>query len=91
MPYTSKSVDTLEYWEYDKLGKAASLGCVRLTAKDAKWIYDNIPKGTIVEFYSSNDPGPLGKPQSMKISNYKEYRNWDPTDPNSKNPWKNIL
>jgi len=91
VPYLKKSPDTLEYWEYDKLGTAASLGCVRLTAKDAKWIYDNIGRGTIVEFYSSSNPGPLGKPTAMKIADYEEYRNWDPTDLSEKNPWKEIL
>ena len=30
------------------LGRAASHGCVRLTVKDAKWIYDNCPFGTTV-------------------------------------------
>lgn len=43
-----------------------------------------------VEFYSSSNPGPLGKPSAKKISSYEDYlRNWDPTDPNSNNPWKN--
>ena len=42
-----------------------------------------------VEFYSSSNPGPLGKPSAKKISSYEDYlRNWDPTDPNSNNPWK---
>jgi Uncharacterized protein conserved in bacteria len=30
--------------EADKLGEKASHGCVRLSAEDAKWIYENIPK-----------------------------------------------
>lgn len=79
---------SLEYLEYDKLGTAASAGCVRLTVEDAKWIYDNCVIGTSVEFYSSSDPGPLGKPTSQKISSYPDYlRNFDPTDPSSNNPW----
>ena len=64
VPYTSKSNSALEYWEYDKLGTAASLGCVRLTVEDAKWIYDNIATGTIVEFYEDDNPGPLRKAKS---------------------------
>lgn len=87
VPYLKKSPDTLEYWEYDKLGTSASLGCVRLKAIDAKWIYDNISSGTPVEFYSSSNPGPLGKPTAQKISENIECRNWDPTDPNINNPW----
>lgn len=87
VPYSSNSADTLLYNEYDKLGTTASAGCVRLTIKDCKWIYDNCPKGTMVEFYSNSDPGPLGKPTAQKISSFEECRNWDPTDPASENPW----
>lgn len=89
VPYTNKSPDSLEYWEYDKLGTAASLGCIRLRAVDSKWIFDNIPGGTYVEFYSDSNPGPLGKPSAQKISNNEACRNWDPTDQNLNNPWKN--
>jgi len=90
VPYTAKNKASLEYWEYDKLGSAASLGCIRLTVIDAKWIYDNIPKATQVEFYADSNPGPLGKPSARKISSEpEELRNWDPTDPDSNNPWKN--
>ena len=80
---------SLEYWEYDKLGTSCSMGCVRLCVSDAKWIYDNIGSGTIVEFYSSSEPGPLGKPSSQKISSNTEKRDWDPTDPDQNNPWIN--
>ena len=31
-----------------RLGKALSNGCIRLAKENAKWIYDNIPKGTTV-------------------------------------------
>ena len=80
---------SLEYWEYDKLGTSCSAGCVRLSVADAKWIYDNIASGTIVEFYSDSNPGPLGKPSATKISGNETCRNWDPTDPDANNPWKN--
>lgn len=47
VPYLRQGeLDSLEYWEYDKLGTAASAGCVRLTVQDAKWIYDNCKNGT---------------------------------------------
>lgn len=89
VPYSKKAKDTLEWWEYDKLGTSASLGCIRLTVQDAKWIYDNCEKGTEVEFYSDSNPGPLGKPTAKKISNYSDNaKKWDPTDPDTKNPWK---
>ena len=78
---------SLEYMEYDKLGSIASLGCVRLKVEDAKWIFDNCDLGTLVEFYEEENPGPLGKPNIEKISNYKNLRNWDPTDEEDSNPW----
>ena len=91
VPYTSRDKSTLEYWEYDKLGTKASAGCIRLTVRDAKWIYDNCPAGTQVEFYYDSNPGPLGKPTAQKISNEESVRGWDPTDPSSENPWKNYV
>lgn len=93
VPYLTKGDhSSLEYWAYDQLGTRASLGCVRLTCADAKWIYNNCKLGTQVEFYSSSNPGPLGKPSARKISNAPSYvRGWDPTDPVSNNPWKKYL
>lgn len=89
VPYLERGdKSSLEYWEYDKLGTYASAGCIRLTVADAKWIFYNCARGTKVEFYSSSNPGPLGKPSAKKISSYPEYlRNWDPTDPDPSNPW----
>ncbi len=74
---------------YDRLGTKDSLGCIRLTTIDAKWIFDNCPSGTQVEFYSSSNPGPLGKPTAKKVSNAPgKLKNWDPTDPDPRNPWR---
>lgn len=89
VPYTEKYNNaSLEYWEYDKLGTSASLGCIRLTVKNAKWIYDNCAAGTKVYFYKDSNPGPLGKPSERKISGDSEVNSWDPTDPASDNPWE---
>ncbi len=87
VPYATNSPDTLKYTAYDKLGTKASAGCIRLTVADAYWIYSNCASGTYVEFYSSSDPGPLGKPSAQKISSNEKCRNWDPTDPLPNNPW----
>lgn len=70
--------------EYNKLGRNASHGCVRLATMDAKWIYDNCPKGTKVTVYSSSSPGPLGKPSKVAMKGKKKLF-WDPTDPSSSN------
>ena len=57
-----------------------------------QWIYDNCKLGTKVEFYSSSNPGPLGKPTARKISSApSNVRGWDPTDPARGNPWKNLI
>lgn len=72
---------TLSVAQYNKLGTQASHGCVRLTAGDAKWIYDNCKLKTKVIIYNSNNPGPLGKPTAHKLPS---WHTWDPTDPNVK-------
>ena len=89
VPYTEReNPGSLEYWEFDKLGTVASLGCVRLKVSDVKWIWDNCATGTLVRFYEDSNPGPLGKPGAPKISSNEACRNWDPTDPDPNNPWK---
>lgn len=87
VPYASKNKATLSVSKYNKLGQQASMGCVRLTVEDAKWIYDNCPSGTYVEIYDSEDPGPLGKPEAMKLDADSPNKGWDPTDPDERNPW----
>lgn len=64
--------------EYNKLGSPASHGCIRLNVRDAKWIYDNVPTGSSIRIYDSSNPGPMGKPATIKIPG---SQNWDPTDP----------
>jgi len=93
VPYARKGDhSSLFYQKYDQLGSRVSLGCIRLTCADAKWIYDNCKIGTQVEFYASSNPGPLGKPSTRKISNAPaNIRGWDPTDPVANNPWREYL
>ncbi len=91
VPYFSQNPGDLEYEEYNKLGTSASLGCIRLCVRDAKWIFDNCPVGTTVELYDdANDPGPLGKPVPLTIDINSENRGWDPTDPDPGNPWSTV-
>lgn len=91
VPYYSKNKGDLETEEYNKLGEAASLGCVRLAVADAKWLIDNCPSGTKVTIYDSPDPGPLGKPVAQKIDLNSPHKGWDPTDPSEENPWHAVL
>ncbi len=88
VPYYTASNDDLEWTEYNKLGSAASMGCVRMTVADAKWLVENCPVGTKVIIYDdASNPGPLGKPETIKIPANSPYKGWDPTDPNPNNPW----
>lgn len=88
VPYYSMNKGDLEYLEYNKLGTAASMGCIRLAVIDALWVFNNCPIGTEVEIYDdANNPGPLGKPESIYIDPDSEIRGWDPTDPDPNNPW----
>lgn len=88
VPYYTKNKNDLEYEEYNKLGETASMGCIRLSVDDSKWIYDNCSKGTTVKIYRSELPELVDKPLSIKIDmNDTERRGWDPTDPDSNNPW----
>ena len=87
VPYFTRSKSDLEYDEYNKLGQPASLGCIRLSVADAKWIYDNCPKGTTVTIYDSDQKEPLEKPTPIHIDTNDSRRVWDPTDPDSNNPW----
>ena len=65
---------------YNNLGKQVSHGCIRLTAGDAKWIYDHCALQTKVVIYSDRSTyGPLGRPTAYKLPS---WHTWDPTDPN---------
>ncbi len=82
--YDPRDPSTLSTKQYNRLGTTASHGCVRLTCADSKWIYDNCPIGTKVVIYNSSKPGPLGKPNAIKIPSWPR---WDPTDTNTENPY----
>lgn len=72
---------SLSVSNYNKLGRTASHGCIRLRAGDAKWIYDNCKLKTKVVIYNSSNPGPLGKPSVAKLP---KWHRWDPTDPTAR-------
>ncbi|MGN0158037.1 MAG: L,D-transpeptidase family protein [Brotaphodocola sp.] len=77
--YESPDNMTLFNNGYNNLGVSRSLGCVRLTCANAKWVYDNCKLGTEVVIYEDAEkPGPFFKPYQVWIP--KDQR-WDPTDP----------
>lgn len=43
----NKDMEIIEE-ELEKIGRAASHGCIRLLPEDAKWFYFNVPDGTLV-------------------------------------------
>ena len=48
MLYDEADPDTLRVNSVYALGSKASHGCVRLQVEDARWIFENCRKGTIV-------------------------------------------
>ena len=87
VPYWSQDQNNIEWEEYEKLGTAASSGCVRLSTIDAKWIYDYCLTGTSVKVYDTEEL-PVVKPIQCVILEDYLFRGWDPTDPDEDNPTK---
>lgn len=77
--YDQVDANTLSVDAYNQLGTTCSHGCIRLPARDAKWIYDNCANGTKVVIFESKAAGPFPKPTSYKLDS---SHTWDPTDPN---------
>ncbi len=46
--YNTVDTKDLSVRSYDRLGRRASHGCIRLQVADAKWIYDYVAAGTVV-------------------------------------------
>ena len=79
--------------EYEKLGKPASHGCVRLLVGDAYWIYKNCPRGTKVQVLTDAGPTPPAAPALIYAEPYMNADHtlgWDPTDPDPENPYRQI-
>jgi hypothetical protein len=86
VPYYSRNKGDLETLEYNKLGSVASMGCVRLSVADAKWIYENCPSGTPIQIYNAEEL-PVERPEPLRIDPEDPRAGWDPTDPDPANPW----
>ena len=46
--YSEKDTDTLRYGSVYALGSKASHGCIRLKVSDAKWLFENCKRGSLV-------------------------------------------
>ena len=89
VPYFEADHGTLEYEEFNKLGDYASMGCIRMACQDVRWLGEHCGTGTEVEiYYDENESLPLEKPDPIRIpEEIEQVRGWDPTDPDSANPW----
>lgn len=89
VPYYETDHGTLEYEEYNKLGNYASMGCIRMCCADVRWLGQLCAGGTeVIVYYDENEVLPMEKPTPLFIpETVEEVRGWDPTDPDSENPW----
>ena len=87
VPYSKQDASFLKSEEFNKLGYDASAGCIRLTVRDAKWIYDNCGAGTRVVIYIDPDYAPAITDSIERMDLTDIRKGWDPTDPDPNNPW----
>ena len=83
--YSRTSPSSIDRSAYSRLGQKASAGCIRMTVRDAKWIYENLERGTYV--ISTNAAMPEGLPGSEGVPPMTLDVRWDPTDPDERNPY----
>lgn len=76
--YESPNPYSLKNSTYNYLGYNRSHGCIRLTTRDARWLYEHCPVGTSVEVYQSAIPGPYDRPGIDEF--VTDLQTWDPTD-----------
>lgn len=80
IPYQRPNKYSMPASAYNKLGKPASHGCIRLAAGDSKYIYDNVPIGSnVIVFDGTSRDDPLGKPMPPYCGSW--WHSYDPTDP----------
>ncbi len=89
VPFWETDHGTIEYEEYNKLGNYASMGCIRMSIADVRYLGQLCAGGTEVYiYYDENEVLPMEKPVPLFIPpTVEEVRGWDPTDPVSDNPW----
>lgn len=78
--YDAPNLYKLDPNTYNYMDDAQSDGCIRLQAKDAAWIYHNVPLQTSVTIYEDVwNKGPVEKPAID--TPIPASQNYDPTDP----------
>ncbi len=71
---------SLDLKEYNKLGKSASHGCIRLQVEDAKWIYNHTGLSTARLYRGKKEKLPIPYPAKKKAGKTKSGKYYDPTD-----------
>lgn len=75
--FTKYDPNALERESYTDLGRPVSAGCIRLTVRDAKWIYANCPAGTVIKIVKSGGPAAVCLTDMPALPDGATY---DPTD-----------
>ena len=86
VPYKSRRKDSVKVSAYNKLGFQDSMGCIRMAVVDEKWIYDHCRLGTKVVVGEARRLVKPTRPLLRLAANKKT--SWDPTDPDSRNPYR---
>lgn len=77
--YASTNESTMKSASYNNLGRNVSHGCIRMYVEDARWIYYNIPAGTICHLSNRKRNAELTKSLKKTIP----FGQYQPTpDPN---------
>ncbi len=90
--FRDRDIDELKSGAFGSLGNNVSHGCVRLYVEDAKWIYDNIPEGTLIEVTNSMERMSELKSAlrtDMSFSEYDEFQKniYDEAELPNKQAW----
>lgn len=88
-PYSKEGAASLITESYNSIGTSCTSGDIWLSVADAKWIYENCTEGTYVRAYDRYSTA-IAKPVPLKLNGENAEKGWDPTDPSSKNPYKNL-
>ncbi len=87
---------SLQVGVFNRLGRRASHGCIRLNTADAKFIYSLRGTRSKVKILANANGYNIGSVPGLPKFTIKVKRGdprygWDPYDPNPNNPWKNHI
>ena len=88
MPSYGSQEEGIRFDEFNNLGNVASHGCIRLQSKDAKWIYDYVKEGSVVEILDSSAAFEMIPDKVDFVKMKEDGPSWDPTNENPNNPYQ---